>query len=73
MCPKSNIVIRRAYGKNKYAFFYNRFSKRNLLSLSAKYEFKKNSLIYLNDYIIDKNERKIKKKGPGTSTVRKRN
>jgi len=27
----------------------------------AKYEFKKNSLIYLNDYLIDKNERKIKK------------
>ena len=27
----------------------------------AKHEFKKNSLIYLNDYLIDKNERKIKK------------
>ena len=27
----------------------------------AKYEYKKNSLIYLKNYIIDKNERKIKK------------
>ncbi len=37
--------------------------KKKLVILSAKYEFKKNSLIYLNNYIIDKNERKIKKKG----------
>ena len=37
--------------------------QKKLVILSAKYEFKKNSLIYLNDYIIDKNERKIKKKG----------
>ena len=32
------------------------------ISLIAKYEFKKNSLIHLNDYIIDKNERKLKKR-----------
>ena len=35
--------------------------KRKIISLIAKNEFKKNSLIRLSDYIIDKNERKIKK------------
>lgn len=36
------------------------FEKR-IISIIAKNEFKKNSSIHLNDYIIDKNERKIKK------------
>ena len=35
--------------------------KKKIISLIAKNEFKKNSLIHLNDYTIDKNERKIKK------------
>ena len=35
--------------------------EKKVISLIAKNEFKKNSLINLNDYIIDKNERKIKK------------
>ena len=35
--------------------------KKKVISLIAKNEFKKNSLIQLNDYIVDKNERKIKK------------
>ena len=35
--------------------------KKKIISLIAKNEFKKNSLIQLNDYIINKNERKIKK------------
>ena len=35
--------------------------EKKTISLIAKNEFKKNSLIYLSDYIIDKNERKIKK------------
>ena len=35
--------------------------KKKIVSLISKNEFKKNSLIHLNDYIIDKNERKIKK------------
>jgi len=35
--------------------------RKKVTLLSAKNEFKKNSLIHLNDYIIDKNERKIKK------------
>ena len=35
--------------------------KKNIVSLIAKYEFNENSLINLNNYIIDKNERKIKK------------
>ena len=35
--------------------------EKKIISLIAKYKFKKNSLIQLNDYTIDKNERKIKK------------
>ena len=35
--------------------------KKKIVSLIAKNEFKKNSLIRLSGYIIDKNERKIKK------------
>tara|TARA_Y100000590_G_scaffold360910_1_gene417401 strand:- start:447 stop:1070 length:624 start_codon:yes stop_codon:yes gene_type:complete len=35
--------------------------EKKVISLIAKTEFKKNSLINLNGYIIDKNERKIKK------------
>ena len=35
--------------------------KKRIISLIAKNEFKKNSLIHLGGYIIDKNERKIKK------------
>tara|TARA_B100000427_G_C15358051_1_gene528540 strand:- start:80 stop:718 length:639 start_codon:yes stop_codon:yes gene_type:complete len=35
--------------------------KKKVISLIAKNEFKKNSLITLDQYIIDKNERKIKK------------
>ena len=36
--------------------------KKKVVSLCAKNEYKKNSLIQLEEYIIDKNERKIKKK-----------
>ena len=35
--------------------------EKKLISLIAKYKFKKNSLIQLNEYIIDKNARNIKK------------
>ena len=35
--------------------------EKKVISLLAKNEFKKNSLIQLGDYTIDKNERKIKK------------
>ena len=35
--------------------------KKEVITVVAKNEFKKNSLINLNDYIVDKNERKIKK------------
>jgi len=35
--------------------------ERKVISIISKDQFKKNSLIKLNDYIIDKNERKIKK------------
>ena len=48
----------KAYLKTPFTIFD--FEKK-IVSLLAKNEFKKNSLIKLNDYIIDKNERKIKK------------
>ena len=35
--------------------------KKKVIAAIAKNEFKKNSLINLRDYVIDKNERKIKK------------
>jgi len=35
--------------------------EKKIVSLFSKYEFKKSSLINLNNYILDKNERKIKK------------
>jgi len=35
--------------------------KKKIVSLIARYEFKRNSFIDLNGYIIDKNERKLKK------------
>jgi len=35
--------------------------EKKLISLIAKYKFKKNSLIQLSGYILDKNERNIKK------------
>ena len=44
----------------KMPFKIKDFEKKVIL-LSAKYKFKKNSFINLNGYIIDKNERKIKK------------
>ena len=34
---------------------------KKIISIFAKHEFKKSSLISLNNYIVDKNERKIKK------------
>ena len=37
--------------------------EKKIISLIAKNEFKNNSLIRLNDYIINKNDRKIKKRG----------
>ena len=37
------------------------YLKKKIITLIAKNKFKLNSLIFLNDYIIDKNERKIKK------------
>ena len=46
----------------KMPFTILEFEKK-VISLVAKNEFKKNSLIQLDDYTIDKNERKIKKNG----------
>jgi len=44
----------------KMPFSIIEFNKK-IISLFAKYKFKKNSLIHLKDYILNKNERKIKK------------
>jgi len=44
----------------KMPFSIIEFNKK-VISLFAKYKFKKNSLIHLKDYILNKNERKIKK------------
>ena len=38
------------------------YLEKKIISLLARYEFNKRSLINLHDYTIDKNERKIKKK-----------
>ena len=38
------------------------YLEKKIISLFARYEFNKSSLINLGEYIIDKNERKIKKK-----------
>ena len=42
--------------------FYVLYLEKKIISLFARYEFNKSSLINLGDYIIDKNERRIKKK-----------
>jgi len=64
------VVSKKSYLKNKSLNTINNqmttpFSifdfKKKIIETFAKSKFKKNSLINLNDYIIDKNERKIKK------------
>ena len=48
-------IVRPKKGKGSYK------RKKKVINAITKNEFKKNSLINLNDYVIDKNERKIKK------------
>ena len=64
LVTKSSIPVKKLSGKFKeqinMPFTILDFEKK-VISIIAKSEFKKNSLINLNDYIIDKNERKIKK------------
>ena len=66
----SILVIKSKYKANKsYNILYEEIKvpftifdfKEKIISIIAKNEFKKNSLINLKGYIIDKNERKIKK------------
>ena len=45
--------------------------EKKVVSLLAKYEFKKSSLINLRNYTIDKNERKIKKNNLGLQLTEK--
>tara|TARA_B110000438_G_C15646204_1_gene577574 strand:- start:42 stop:680 length:639 start_codon:yes stop_codon:yes gene_type:complete len=55
-----NLLFNEPNEKLSMPFFIKDFEKK-IISLIAKDEFKKNSLIKLESYIIDKNERKIKK------------
>ena len=57
---KTNLALRELMEKLVMPFKISDFNKK-ITSLNAKNNFKKNSLINLKDYIIDKNERKIKK------------
>ena len=64
------VIARPSISHNKYSgdfveqinmpFKVNNFKKK-VISLLAKHKFKLSSLINLKDYVIDKNERKIKK------------
>jgi hypothetical protein len=64
LVTKSSIPVKKLSGEPReqiiMPFTISDFEKK-VISIIAKSEFKKNSLINLNDYIIDKNERKIKK------------
>ena len=55
-----NIVLDEIENKLNIPFTILDFNKK-VITAEAKNEFKKNSLINLNGYIVDKNERKIKK------------
>jgi hypothetical protein len=57
---QKNIVLSEITSELIIPFTILEFEKKIIL-LIAKNEFKKNSLINLGDYVIDKNERKIKK------------
>tara|TARA_B100000029_G_scaffold495910_1_gene561497 strand:- start:469 stop:1107 length:639 start_codon:yes stop_codon:yes gene_type:complete len=57
---KTNLTLGEMMEKLIMPFKISDFIKK-IISLNAKNNFKKNSLINLKDYIIDKNERKIKK------------
>ena len=57
---RSNIFLNILNEELKIPFTIFDFEKK-ITSVIAKNEFKKNSLINLNGYVIDKNERKIKK------------
>ena len=56
----SNLISGELVAKLNAPFKISDFNKK-ITILNAKNKFKKNSLISLNNYIIDKNERKIKK------------
>ena len=66
----SILITKKTKKKNKFSNPFNEelimpFTildfKKKIVSLIAKNQFKKNSLIHLSGYVIDKNERKIKK------------
>ena len=57
---EKNLISSELVEKLNIPFAISDFNKK-IISLNAKNKFKKNSLINLNDYVIDKNERKIKK------------
>ena len=55
-----NILTSKLYDQINIPFAILDFKKKVIAAIAIN-EFKKNSLIHLNDYILDKNERKIKK------------
>ena len=55
-----NILSSELYEQINMPFAILNFKKKVIAAIAIN-EFKKNSLIHLNDYILDKNERKIKK------------
>jgi len=55
-----NILSSELYDQINMPFAILDFKKKVIAAIAIN-EFKKNSLIHLNDYILDKNERKIKK------------
>ena len=57
---QKNMLFNSLHDQIKMPFSILEFEKK-VTSLTAKSEFKKNSLIQLGEYTIDKNERKIKK------------
>jgi hypothetical protein len=59
--PTSKKVLSNQFCEQMNMPFSIKELEKKIIYLTAKNEFKKNSLINLNGYIIDKNERKIKK------------
>jgi hypothetical protein len=58
----SNLLVASEFSNHLNMPFSILQLEKKIISLFAKFQFKKNSLIKLKEYLIDKNERKIKKK-----------
>ena len=58
----SNLLVTSEFSNHLNMPFSILQLEKKIISLFAKFQFKKNSLIKLKEYLIDRNERKIKKK-----------